>query len=493
MREVVVILGVPVDNLNMEETLNRLEEFVYTGRATGKSHQVATINADFVVKSLHDPELRYLLQEADLATADGMPLVWGARMLGVDLEGRVAGADLIPALAERAAAKGFSIYLLGAAPTVAATAAEILQEKYPDLIIAGIHSPPYRPVLEMDEAIIEDIKRAQPDILLVAFGNPKQEKWIGMYKQRLNVPVMIGVGGTLDFIAGHTRRAPAWMQQTGLEWVHRLLQDPRRLWRRYAVDLVNFSTFFLRQWWVMRQRAAPTVVLPHADLLVVENTAVIQLAGRFTVHNGEQLRTLAQEALAAAAAILVDLSRTEFLDSSAIGILVNLANRAREAGGEMGLVNVPPPIYEVLSLIRLDNFFIFYPSIDDALRKRQQAAHEPVGQPVLVAKSNQAIAVETRWAVVQTPRRLDALTAPEVSERCLALLATNPFLILDLQETVFLASAGLAALAKINRLAVEQEGELRLTNCSSDARKVLEMVRFDKVLTVYEDLASAMT
>ncbi|MGB5060032.1 MAG: WecB/TagA/CpsF family glycosyltransferase, partial [Candidatus Promineifilaceae bacterium] len=181
MRRLIVILGVPIDDLNMAETLDRLDEFVVTGRETGKGHQVATVNADFVVKSMTDPELRYLLQEADLSTADGMPLVWGSRLLGVNLEGRVAGADMIPALAQRAAAKGYSIYFLGAAPGIAAKAAEILKEQNPDLIVAGVKSPPYSSVIDMDPAIIAEIKAAQPDILLVAFGNPKQEKWIGMY------------------------------------------------------------------------------------------------------------------------------------------------------------------------------------------------------------------------------------------------------------------------------------------------------------------------
>ena len=152
MRKLLIVLNVPIDDLNMDEALERLEEFIAIGRETGKSHQIATVNADFAVKSMHDPELLYLLQEADMATADGMPLVWGARRLGVPLEGRVTGSDMVPALAERAAEKGYSIYFYGAAPGVAAKAAETLQEQYPGLIVAGVCSPPYQPVLEVDEA-----------------------------------------------------------------------------------------------------------------------------------------------------------------------------------------------------------------------------------------------------------------------------------------------------------------------------------------------------
>src|SRR5919205_2262938 len=126
MRKLLIILGVPVDDLTMDQALGRIEEFIHIGRATGRSHQIATVNADFVVNSLHDPELRRILQEADMATADGMPLVMGARMLGVPLTGRVTGADLVPALAERAAREGYSIFLLGARPGIAAQAAQIL-------------------------------------------------------------------------------------------------------------------------------------------------------------------------------------------------------------------------------------------------------------------------------------------------------------------------------------------------------------------------------
>ncbi len=229
LRNLVMVLGTPIDDLNMTEALDRIDWFVRHGRVTGRTHRIATVNADFVVNAIKDPELRFLLQESDMATADGMPLVWGARSLGVPLEGRVTGSDLVPAIAERASRKGYSIYLLGAEPGIAVRAAEILKERHPELIIAGINSPPFGPVLDMDPSIIEDIQRAKPDILLVAFGNPKQEKWIGMSYKKLQVPVMMGVGATLDFIAGHRQRAPKWLQRLGLEWSYRLIKEPARL------------------------------------------------------------------------------------------------------------------------------------------------------------------------------------------------------------------------------------------------------------------------
>ncbi|MCA9875315.1 MAG: WecB/TagA/CpsF family glycosyltransferase [Anaerolineales bacterium] len=501
MRRLIVILGVPIDDLNMTETLDRLEEFVRVGRATGKGHQIATVNADFVVKSMTDPELRYLLQEADLATADGMPLVWGARLLGVDLEGRVAGADMIPALAQRAAEKGYSIYFLGAAPGIAAQAAEILKEQYPGLIVAGVHSPPYSSVIDMDPAIIAEIKAARPDILLVAFGNPKQEKWIGMYGRDLGIPVMIGVGGTLDFITGNTKRAPEWMQRFGLEWLHRLLMEPRRLWRRYAVDMVGFGTFFLRQWWVMRRGNQPTPVLPKTDLVIVNETAVLNVEGHLTVSNYDGFNQTAQEALTVTPYLLVNLADAVFLDSSVIGSLVGLTKQARDAGGELWLAAVPPTIMQTLALLRLDRFFVIVDDTNSGLAQRQAHAQESTGSgsagfevitPPATRPDSAVPVMEAAWAVLKGPRRLDATTAPEMAETCAALLDDNPRVVLDLSETVLLASAGLAALAQINRLANERNGQLRVANCSKDVLRVIEMVRFDKVLALYSDVPAAM-
>lgn len=480
MRKLLVILGVPIDDLDVDETLDRLERFVYTGRQTGKAHQVATINTDFVVKSLQDPELRYLLQEVDLATADGMPLVWGARLLDVPLRARVAGADVIPMLAERAAQRGYSLYLLGAAPGVAQRAADVLQARHPQLRIVGVCSPPYTSVLEMDESILSDIRRADPDILLVAFGNPKQEKWIGMYKHELKVPVMMGVGGTLDFIAGETRRAPLWMQNLGLEWLHRLLQEPQRLWKRYAVDLGVFGYFFLRQWWVMRRSRQP-LVLPRTDVVVVDETAVLHIQGRLDVRTTPDFTAKAEAAIAETSFVIVELSAATFLDSTGIGALVGLAKQLRDLDGKLWLVAIPPPILQTLQIMRLDRFFEVLPSVEaglEAHRTRQQQRSLPV-------------VVRDGWAVVGMPRRLDAVTAPEVCEVCLQVLARHARIVLDFSETAFLASAGLSTIATLHREALARQGEVRLSNCSPDVAQVLRTVRFDQFVPLYTDVLQA--
>jgi len=490
MRKLLIILGVPIDDLDMEQALDRLEEFIAVGRATGKTHQVATVNADFVVKALDDPELRLLLQEADMATADGMPLVWGARLLGAPLEGRVTGADLVPALAARAADKGYSIYFLGAAPGIAAQAAEILQAEHPGLAVAGVYSPPPSSVLEMDPAIVDTIRAARPDVLLVAFGNPKQEKWIGMYAPRLRVPVCIGVGGTLDLIAGKTRRAPEWMQKAGLEWVYRLLQEPRRLWKRYVVDMGGFGYFFVRQWWAMRDKKAPAALLPAADAVLVGDRAILNVEGRLDASNQADFVAKADEALAelerqgVPPRLVVNLERAEFLDSTALGALVGLAKRARDAGGDLWLAAVPEPVARILALTRLDRFFETAPDVWSA-----------PGSPAAVATSappaSETPAAIAGWAVLAAPRRLDAATAPALTEQGLARLASSPRLILDLSGTVFVTSAGLAALIGLDRQAKALGGALRVAGCQADALRVIQLAKLDAVLALFDDVPAA--
>lgn len=370
MRKLLVILGAPIDDINMHDALNRIDQFIADGRARRRGHQIATINADFVVKSLHDSELRHILQHADMATADGMPLVWSARLLGVPLEGRVTGADMVPALAERAAQKGYSIYFLGAAPGVAEQAANILKAQHPSLKIAGCYSPTREEVERGDPALIEACRAAQPDILLVAFGNPKQEKWIAQYAKALEIPVMMGVGGTFDFIAGVTKRAPVWMQESGLEWLYRLICEPRRLWKRYAMDLVGFGYFFLWQWLIMRRGTSTQTMLPNSDFFIVKDTVIMNVQGRLDSSNQHAFAEKANQSLSTHPYLIINLADTEFLDSSAIGTLVALTKQARDDGGNLWLANVPSAIAHTLTLLRLEQFFDICDDIDSALQTR---------------------------------------------------------------------------------------------------------------------------
>lgn len=243
-----VLLGVPVDNLDMKLAIDRIMDMVDQYATDKQERLVATANVDFIVNAnrKEDPEavdsLRTILRKADMVTADGMPLVWLSQLLGTPLSERVTGADMVPALAKQAAEEGKSIYLLGGKDGSAKATAKILQERHPTLKIAGYSAPMINLDDEMENTIeIARINVTRPDVLLIALGNPKQEFWFERYRDLLKVPVSMGVGGTFEFIAGFTSRAPEWMQEKGVEWLYRMTQDPRRLIKRYASGLFSFN------------------------------------------------------------------------------------------------------------------------------------------------------------------------------------------------------------------------------------------------------------
>lgn len=244
------ILNVAFDRVTFPEAVGRIEQMVESGRP----HYIATANVDFLVQARRDAELRRILTEADLVLCDGTPLVWASRLLGNPLPERVAGSDLAPRIIQLAAKKRYRLFFLGATPEANTQAVAKVRERFPDLQIAH-YSPPFRPLSEMNQdEIREKILTARPDILFAAFGCPKAEKWMAMNCRALAVPVMIGVGGTIDFLAGRVKRAPVWMQRAGLEWIFRLWQEPRRLFRRYTNDLWQFGWALAAELWRVKLR-----------------------------------------------------------------------------------------------------------------------------------------------------------------------------------------------------------------------------------------------
>lgn len=221
----ITILGIRVDDVTNDETLGLIESYI----ATREPRQIATVNPEFIMAAQQDTEFRALLQHTALNLPDGVGVVWAARRLGHPLRERVAGSDLIALIAERAGRAGWKVYFLGAAEGVAQKAADVLKSRYPGFDGVGVFSG--SPRIEEEKAIIDRVRAAAPDVLLVAYGAPAQDKWIARNLSKLNVPVCLGVGGSFDFIAGITQRAPQWMQRLGLEWLHRLIRQPWR-WRR---------------------------------------------------------------------------------------------------------------------------------------------------------------------------------------------------------------------------------------------------------------------
>lgn len=225
------LLGVPIDPVDEGEAIGRLLAAV----GVEPPLQVCTVNLQFMVTARRQPAVARALRGAGLNLADGAPVVWLSRLIGHPIPGRVAGSDLVPALAGRAARSGTRLFLLGGQDGVAEEAAAELRRRHPRLLVTGTMEPPRASLDEMpDDEIIRRVAEAGTDILLVGFGHPKQDLWIAANRHRLPASVAIGVGGSFDLIAGRLRRAPRWARGSGLEWLYRLAQEPRRLGLRYA-------------------------------------------------------------------------------------------------------------------------------------------------------------------------------------------------------------------------------------------------------------------
>ena len=235
------ILGVNVDSLTMQEAVEQVEKFIEAKTPV----LIATANAEMLMRATYDEELKEILNGAAMVTPDGAGTVWAAHHLGFAMPERVAGYDLAQQLMAEAAQRGQKIFFFGSAPGVAEKAKAKAEQLYPGIEICGVRNGYFK---EEDEpAIIGEIKAAQPDILLAALGVPKQEKWLWKHKEELGVPVSIGVGGTLDVMAGVMKRAPRWMQKAKLEWVFRGMLQPKRAGRLMALPKFVFKVHASRK------------------------------------------------------------------------------------------------------------------------------------------------------------------------------------------------------------------------------------------------------
>lgn len=340
----VALLGVRVDNVAQAEAVSIIDTMI----DEGGYHQIATANVDFLSKAMDDPELRDILNNCELVLADGMPLVWASRLLGTSLKERVTGADLLPHLLELSERKNRRIFLLGATDERSQSALLRIQSEYPGAQICGRMSPKLAPLDSMDhEEILRRIEEAEPDILLVAFGNPKQEKWLSRHRDRLKVPVCIGVGASFDFFSGLQSRAPLWIQNVGMEWMYRLLCEPRRLWSRY----LNNGIFLLR--YLSVQLMVTSMQPQQAEGMTVttmeQDTArVVRVAGHFTGPKVDELQEQLEHDLKEGRPVIFDLSATVTLWPDGAGFLARLMRKRANNGAQVWLAGLQPGLQGVL-------------------------------------------------------------------------------------------------------------------------------------------------
>jgi exopolysaccharide biosynthesis WecB/TagA/CpsF family protein len=305
-RPTVPLIGIPFDNVTVEKATNRIVAMV----KSRCPHQVATANVDFTAKASSDRELKEALLRSHLVVCDGMPLIWLSRLLRMPLPERVAGASMVPILLRKAEELKWKVFFLGGTPENLEKAAAAARIQHPKLRLVGTYSPPFAPLGQMNnDEIMGRVHAASPDILFVAFGCPKQEKWIARHLHQLNVPVCMGVGASLDFIAGFKARAPHWAQKSGLEWLFRLAQEPRRLLGRYSLDLLVLL------WGTIKQ-------------------------ARYFVRNGDQPKELSAED--AHSDVTLDCSCIQKATVGDVGTIARLERNLHACGCSLTLKNVSP-------------------------------------------------------------------------------------------------------------------------------------------------------
>jgi len=242
----VPVLGCPISKLSLEDFVALAERFV----SSGKPHYIAVVNVAKIVKMRSDKELEQSIHAAHLIGADGVPLVWASRILGNPLPGRVNGTDLMYRLLERANEKGYRIFFFGAKEEILRRVVERVRTEYPGAKIAGFRHGYFSPTDE--STIVNKIRAGKADILFIGFGTPKKELWVNRYLNAMGVPVVHGVGGSFDVLAGVIPRAPLWMQRNGLEWLYRFLREPQRMWRRYLFTNTLFIMLLVKEWFYYR-------------------------------------------------------------------------------------------------------------------------------------------------------------------------------------------------------------------------------------------------
>lgn len=490
-REPIIILGVPIDRLTMDQTVEQIFHLVDCYAHDGRPRLVCTVNADFLTNTLSwnlrkssHPELQKILRRADLTTADGMPLVWASRLLGPALSERVTGADLVPCIAREAAVRGKSLYLLGGNPGAAEKAAARLQQANPGLKIAGWDSPFVHiqgmrlpESYEGDSGIVEKINESGADILLIAFGNPKQEMWFERNRDRLKVPVSIGVGGTFDFIAGSVSRAPLWMQNAGMEWLWRLSRDPARLWKRYLIDLLKIGSLL---WPSVFFHQYTRMTTPHGYLKKCKNEIVsrhgsrgareylhVVLPGILDAGSAERIQSLVPRK--PAAHLILDFSEVGFADSAGLGIILNIILLMDASAFGVFFVGLSKGMRKNLRYNRLYDLVSRreYHTLDDALRALDKADRNPSLRYELEKNGTRI-----------TLRLQGELCMPDIPHDLVRIFSSNrdkSAWEIDLGGLRFIDSAGIVFLFHLKQALKEKGKSCSLIRAGGDVARMLKV------------------
>jgi N-acetylglucosaminyldiphosphoundecaprenol N-acetyl-beta-D-mannosaminyltransferase len=369
----VALFGLPVSNVTMSAAVSKIAEWI----ESGTRHQIVTANLDFARNARKSEFLHRVICGCSMVLPDGAPLLWASRLLRRPLKERVTGVDLVVELAKLSDERGYGIFLLGSDEKNVEAAVRVMKDKYPNARFVGSYSPAIRPLEEMDNTeMLRRIEDANPDILLVAFGNPKQEVWISRNFHHLQVPVTIGIGGSLDMIAGSLKRAPKWIQNLHMEWCFRMIQEPRRLFPRYAHDLMALIRHLPAE--IIANRMQPEQSCDRP--LVVEgnvNDAIIRTPEILTGKECASLLAAVREAAQNGQTLILDLERTSRIEADGIGCLIEVRRIMMVAHREMWLTAISQPVQAVLKTSALSEMFRTAATPADALRLSKMGLPHP--------------------------------------------------------------------------------------------------------------------
>jgi N-acetylglucosaminyldiphosphoundecaprenol N-acetyl-beta-D-mannosaminyltransferase len=469
----IAVLGVPFDNVTIAEAVDRIEAMI----ATRRSHYVVTANVDFLVQARRDVELRRVLIEADLVLCDGAPLVWATRWLGNPLPERAAGSDVVPLLIHEAARRGHRIFLLGAGPRVAGEAAARLRAQYPSLNLVGHYTPPFRTLMDLDhEEIVQRVQAAQPDVLLVSFGCPKQEKWIAMHYRRLGVPVVMGVGATLDFLAGRVKRAPSWMQHSGTEWLYRLWQEPRRLFRRYADDLCRFFPALAMQWYRLRRRPSRTAPPTQQAIFFSINWFRVWASGALNIRSLKHNARFWREAMQERRHCLCDLSQVCTIDSTGVAMLVRWQQQLLAEGHRFVLLAPSAEVRRVLHDLQLSDHLLIG---DDWPAAQRLIEAERIG-PASVTLNGSPRPLAWQGEVTAT-NTAEVWQLTVLCLRAIGIKGTTT--VIDLSRLRFIDSTGVGLMLRIAEFARQLGMKVSFGGAQANVRNVLHLSQLDWLLS----------
>jgi len=443
-RAPIAILGVPFDNVNLAETLAIAAEMV----ASGQPHYATTVGVDFLAAALDDVELRRILFDAHLVVAEDKTVVWASKTLGNPLPGNVTVPNLIPKLFGMAEEKGWRVFLLGSDESVA----DKIRVRHPKLQIVGAFAPPDQPLLEMNHADIQrQLHAAKPHILLVAFGSPKQEKWINMNYRESGVPFVLGAGLSFDFLTGEGK-------------------TPKREGKPFS----KFIRAVLRQWWRLRAKksalpvAGPNVIPDPYGNLVIRAPERLG-AAEAQASQAEWLRA------AENSHVLFDLTDTVFVDSTGIGALIRLRRKARELGWQFFLIAPRPPVEAALKMMKLDEFFTIQASLSGA-----RILMESTVGSVPVSSGVQEAELQIRWTGEVTA--LNAVELGMYTESELSQVTPGMTVAIDLSRVTFVDSTGIGLMVRFKKNLKRRDINLKFTGAVASVRNVVRQTQLEEFL-----------